>query len=244
MRVLILALALQSVFGVWKSQKKDVGTKRSGSGSMLEGVENYAVLNKKESAEMKSKKMSYIKQRKELLLNKGEQTLLLGEESVTAERDTYKVVLTAVGGVSEYTGVIKIGSPQRQPLDCIMDTGSSIAWVFSTLCDLEICQEKHQFDGEKSETYTKGKDGMSVQFGTGSLEGVISKDDIDLGGLMIPDQPFGEIERPYGNVFSLEFDGICGLSYPMASANTSLLAGLNATQAEEDKSMTFYFGKK
>lgn len=57
------------------------------------------------------------------------------------------------------------------------------------------------------------------------------------------DQGFGEILEPSGSVFSLDFDGICGMSFRMTeSVNASLLEGIERSGLKQE-TVTFIFGK-
>lgn len=61
---------------------------------------------------------------------------------------------------------------------------------------------------------------MSVQFGTGSIEGFLAQDTFTLGPVRVHDQTFGQIKRSTGSVFVTgKFDGILGLSFPSLSAH-------------------------
>jgi len=62
---------------------------------------------------------------------------------------------------------------------------------------------------------------MSVQFGTGSIEGFLAQDTFTLGPVRVHKQTFGQITRSQGSVFITgKFDGILGLSFPSLSAHS------------------------
>eukprot|EP00466_Bigelowiella_natans_P006862 jgi/Bigna1/130019/aug1.10_g4727 len=157
-------------------------------------------------------------------------------------RENYKILLHQHR--SEFTGKISVGTPE-QTEECIMDTGSSTAWIFSTKCTDPMCVSKdNPFDSSKSSTYIPTNHHVKVTFGSGSLTGQLAVDTIKLGGVTMLQQGFGEILKPDGSVFEQEFGGICGLSFPMSSHNISLLEGLRRSQDLTKKSITFYYGKE
>jgi len=71
-----------------------------------------------------------------------------------------------------------------------------------------------RYDASQSETYAENGTDFAIRYGTGSLTGIISNDVVEIGGLVIEKQDFGEsIEEP-GITFAVaRFDGILGLGY-------------------------------
>lgn len=119
---------------------------------------------------------------------------------------------------TQYVGTIGIGSP-RQDIHVIFDTGSANLWVTSSECTSEACSMHEGYDHTKSSTYEKMGDEVSVRFGTGSIEGFMSKDTFHVGPLEISSQAFGEITVENGDVFATsKFAGIAGLAFPALSA--------------------------
>ncbi|XP_003792373.1 cathepsin E [Otolemur garnettii] len=115
----------------------------------------------------------------------------------------------------EYFGNISIGSPPQNFTVCF-DTGSPDFWVPSAFCKSRACKKHAKFCPSQSNTHTRleGKT-FSIQYGTGSCSGIIGVDRVSVGGLTVPNQPFGEALKEPGKVFAhVQFDGIMGLSYP------------------------------
>jgi len=114
---------------------------------------------------------------------------------------------------AEYFGEVHIGSPP-QKFTVIYDTGSSNLWVPSKACT--NC--KHgtpAYDSAKSETYSKDGQSFAMQYGTGSCQGYLSKDQVQMGGLTIDAFPFGEVTQEAADVFGqAPFDGILGMGVP------------------------------
>ncbi|XP_019505120.1 PREDICTED: cathepsin E [Hipposideros armiger] len=114
----------------------------------------------------------------------------------------------------EYFGTISIGSPP-QNFTVIFDTGSSNLWVPSVYCTSPACMTHARFYPSQSNTYSASGSHFFIQYGTGSLSGVIGADQVSVEGLTVVSQQFGESVTEPGQTFvSAEFDGILGLGYP------------------------------
>uniref|UniRef100_A0A8C8BAV4 cathepsin E n=1 Tax=Otus sunia TaxID=257818 RepID=A0A8C8BAV4_9STRI len=124
----------------------------------------------------------------------------------------------------EYFGQISIGTPP-QNFTVIFDTGSSNLWVPSAYCVTHniACQQGHiKFQPSQSSTYQAIGTPFSIQYGTGSLTGVIGSDQVavtssspQVEGLTVSNQQFAESVSEPGKAFlDAEFDGILGLAYP------------------------------
>ncbi|NXW40166.1 CATE protein, partial [Nyctiprogne leucopyga] len=114
----------------------------------------------------------------------------------------------------EYFGQISIGTPP-QNFTVVFDTGSSNLWVPSVYCVSKACAEHAKFHPSQSSTYQAIGTPFSIQYGTGSLTGVIGSDQVVVEGLTVSNQQFAESVSEPGKAFlDAEFDGILGLAYP------------------------------
>merc|ERR1712123_409871 len=124
---------------------------------------------------------------------------------------------------AQYFGPITIGTP-GQPFTVIFDTGSANLWVPSTKCDPKpgsgfACLNHNQYDSDNSTTWTEDGTRFEIQYGTGSMVGFQSIDNVDIapttGGLIAYQATFAEaVEEPSITFVAAMFDGIMGLSYP------------------------------
>uniref|UniRef100_A0A8C5TPH1 cathepsin E n=1 Tax=Malurus cyaneus samueli TaxID=2593467 RepID=A0A8C5TPH1_9PASS len=110
----------------------------------------------------------------------------------------------------EYFGQISIGTPP-QNFTVVFDTGSSNLGAFSLL---EGSSDHSKFQPTQSSTYQVIGTPFSIQYGTGSLTGIIGSDRV-VQGLAVSNQQFAEsISEPGKAFLDAEFDGILGLAYP------------------------------
>jgi len=120
---------------------------------------------------------------------------------------------------AQYFSEISIGTP-AQNFKVVLDTGSSNLWVPSTSCNSIACFLHTKYDSSASSTYKANGSSFEIHYGSGSLEGFISQDTVQIGDLKIKDQLFAEATAEPGLAFAFgRFDGIMGLAYDTISVN-------------------------
>jgi len=105
--------------------------------------------------------------------------------------------------------------PLNKVLLLFFDTGSSVLWVPSITCQYNgstACQ-KDLYNHAKSSTYVANGNALSIQYGTGNMQGFLSYDTVTLGGIPIPGQIFGEATLLASFFKQTQFDGILGLAF-------------------------------
>merc|ERR1719356_2031130 len=119
---------------------------------------------------------------------------------------------------AEYFGEVDIGSPS-QKFTVIYDTGSSNLWVPGKACG-NCKQGTPKYDSGSSQSFEKDGRSFAMQYGTGSCQGYLSKDQVQMGGLTIDGFKFGEVTSEAVDVFGqAPFDGILGMGVPAAAVD-------------------------
>ncbi|CAL5361805.1 unnamed protein product [Camellia sinensis] len=95
---------------------------------------------------------------------------------------------------TQYYGEIGIGSPP-QHFAVVFDTGSSYLWVPSSKCHFSIaCYMHSKYRAKLSSTYTEIGTSCKIHYGSRSIFGFFSQDNVRVGDVIIKDQVFTEIE--------------------------------------------------
>ncbi|CAG9858146.1 unnamed protein product [Phyllotreta striolata] len=146
----------------------------------------------------------------------------------------------------EYYGEISIGTPP-QTFKVFFDTGSSAFWVPSKKCpnDDKPCQKHNKYDSSKSSTYKANDTEFNIMYGSGFVAGFLSSDNVEIAGITVTDQLFGEATDEVGNSFNMgHFDGILGMGYnSLVRKPKTVLANLIAQNADLSPIFSFFLNR-
>ena len=87
-------------------------------------------------------------------------------------------------------------SRRPQQFDVILDSGSSDLWLANTQC-LQCPSGIPEFDSTKSTTFTASSSHspITIQYGGGSVQGVLGQDTVSMAGFIVPHQTFRKCSR-------------------------------------------------
>lgn len=115
---------------------------------------------------------------------------------------------------SQYYGVIEIGTPPRK-FNVTFNTWNSILCIPSDACHDIACQLHRRYDSKASSTYEGNGTKFILQNSWGTIEGILSKDTVSVGGARLSGVTFGEaIKEPGLSLAFAQFDGHLGLGFP------------------------------
>jgi hypothetical protein len=121
---------------------------------------------------------------------------------------------------AQYYGEIRMGTPP-QKFNVIFDTGSANLWVPSANDGNGklISHANHNvYSGKDSSSYAKDGRDFSITYGSGAMNGFVSRDTLQVGPLTVKNVPFVEATDEVDlDLDSSMFDGIMGLGFPSIS---------------------------
>ncbi|AOA63811.1 Vacuolar aspartyl protease (proteinase A) [Komagataella phaffii CBS 7435] len=145
---------------------------------------------------------------------------------------------------AQYFTEVSLGTPP-QSFKVILDTGSSNLWVPSKDCGSLACFLHAKYDHDESSTYKKNGSSFEIRYGSGSMEGYVSQDVLQIGDLTIPKVDFAEATSEPGLAFAFgKFDGILGLAYDSISVNKIVPPIYKALELDllDEPKFAFYLG--
>jgi len=116
----------------------------------------------------------------------------------------------------DWYGTVSIGTP-AQDFKILFDTGSADLWVPSNHCSSAPCQNHKQYDSSKSSSYVADGTTFSIQYGTGSMDGIVSQDTVQIGDMKVTTK-FGEANTEADFFQQTTFDGILGMAFSAISS--------------------------
>ncbi|KAF9608814.1 hypothetical protein IFM89_011852 [Coptis chinensis] len=143
---------------------------------------------------------------------------------------------------AQYYGEIGVGTPP-QKFTVIFDTGSSNLWVPSSKCYLSVaCFFHSKYKASQSSTYKQNGKPAEIHYGSGSIAGYFSEDDVTVGDIVVKQQEFIEATSEPGVTFmAAKFDGILGLGFQEISVGKAVPVWYNMLTQGHIKEPAFSF---
>ncbi|XP_059662497.1 aspartic proteinase-like [Cornus florida] len=143
---------------------------------------------------------------------------------------------------AQYFGEIGIGTPP-QKFTVIFDTGSANLWVPSSKCLFSVpCYFHSKYKSSQSSTYKENGKSAEIHYGTGSISGFFSQDNVKVGDLVVKNQEFIEAtSEPSVTFLVAKFDGILGLGFREISVGNAVPVWENMVKQRLVKEPVFSF---
>ncbi|PSS08453.1 Aspartic proteinase [Actinidia chinensis var. chinensis] len=143
---------------------------------------------------------------------------------------------------AQYYGEISIGTPPKK-FTVIFDTGSSNLWIPSSKCIFSMgCLFHHKYRHRKSSSYQAIGDPCKLNYGSGSVAGFLSQDNVGVGNLVVKNQVFMEVTREKSLSFAFaKFDGIVGLGFQEIAAGDVIPVWYNMVEQALVRDSVFSF---
>merc|ERR1711918_30144 len=144
---------------------------------------------------------------------------------------------------AQYYGHLTIGTPPQE-FKVIFDTGSSNLWVPSKKTSIIHWNPLHaKYDSSKSSTYVKNGSSFSIQYGSGSLTGFVSEDNVMIGNVTVDKQLFCEATNEPGLAFKIgKMDGIMGMAWQRIAVNGIKPPWYDVLAEGDENLFAFYLG--
>ncbi|KAG9292775.1 hypothetical protein G9A89_006336 [Geosiphon pyriformis] len=142
-----------------------------------------------------------------------------------------------------YHGEVQIGG---QTFSVIFDTGSADLWIPAQDCRDSACQNHKSFDPKKSKGFVTHNKDWQIQYGTGSVSGIIGIDNVQVSGTGTKNQIFGLTTSMSEDFADAPFDGILGMALSQLSNQKAktLFTLLVEQGAVKEPIFGFYLGRK
>ena len=85
----------------------------------------------------------------------------------------------------------------------ILHNSSANLWVPSVQCTSFSCLLHSRYNSLVSSSYKQNGSSFAIKYGSGEMEGFVSKDTLTIGDLSVPDVLFAEATKEPGTAFAI-----------------------------------------
>jgi hypothetical protein len=110
----------------------------------------------------------------------------------------------------QFFGMVGVGSPPQQ-IPVLFDTGSSDFWVRDSRCS--GCAGTTRYDRTVSTTHVPLNTSFQLEYGSGTVSGLVARDTIHLGSYHIKHAVIGQAQAEHSLMLRFKASGICGLGF-------------------------------
>jgi len=119
-----------------------------------------------------------------------------------------------------YFTQVSVGTP-AQTFGLVLDTGSSDLWFATTSC-VSCPSGTQEFNTAKSTSLQTGTNHVTLNYGSGSAQGVIAQDTVSMGPFTVSKQVFVAVTSVSTNTIEGQLAGIMGLAFQGIAGSTAL----------------------
>lgn len=147
---------------------------------------------------------AWAKNQRQILLSKYSQ-------STSSKRSSGENLMTNQNADSTYYGTLAIGTPPVS-YNVVLDTGSSDLWVADSSCGTS-CNGMNTFTPSQSSSFTNLSTSFSIKYGSGSAQGSLGKDTVQMAGFSVSNQVFAVCDVISNGLVESPVSGLMGLAW-------------------------------
>ncbi|KAG6004814.1 hypothetical protein E4U21_000770 [Claviceps maximensis] len=146
--------------------------------------------------------------------------------------DTMTAGINQDGTDYSYFVKAKIGSKNKE-FYLLLDTGAGSTWVMGSSCTDKPCILHNTFGTSDSDTFVDSKKSFSIAYGSGTVQGNLVTDVINVGGIIVK-YMFGLASKTSDDFTHFAFDGILGMSMNKGASDNFLSALADGNKVDKN----------
>ncbi|KIY53016.1 acid protease, partial [Fistulina hepatica ATCC 64428] len=119
---------------------------------------------------------------------------------------------------SSYYGSIAVGTPPVS-YDVIIDSGSADLWLASSSCSSGCSSVGPTFNPSDSSTFSNKSTAFSITYGSGSAQGYLATDTVQMAGFSVSSQTFAVCDVVSDSLITSPVSGLMGFGFKTIAAS-------------------------